>query len=202
MKWIMAILTMMTNNSMVISRSISHQTEYRYNTRAKNQINWMLQRNPTTKENHDASQDFEYNAGHWNIHVLKENWGITYAPVKGRRWDIKESSNSGDRSGVEEHVLGDVQNAGFKRIVANHTKPAAQLDNPMYQYGKVLKFIRSKHLTGKQMTRQPVKRFSAGLPAGCVMKKKKVLRCRTIKYRGRGITYCWYENVKVCSSVD
>ena len=48
----------------------------------------------------------------------------------------------------------------------------------------------------------PVKRVTGGMPAVCVPVKKKVLKCRTIKYRGRGITYCWYEDEEDCYSLD
>ena len=58
-----------------------------------------------------------------------------------------------------------------------------------------------KRVTGGM---HPVKRVTGGMPAVCVPVKKKVYKCRTIKYRGRGITYCWYENEdqEDCASLD
>ena len=49
---------------------------------------------------------------------------------------------------------------------------------------------------------ETTKRVTIGMPAVCVLKNNKVLRCRTIKYRGRGITYCWYQKKKICTSLD
>ena len=56
-----------------------------------------------------------------------------------------------------------------------------------------------KRVTGGE---HPVKRVTGGMPAVCVPVKKKVYKCRTIKYRGRGITYCWYEDEEDCYSLD
>ena len=56
----------------------------------------------------------------------------------------------------------------------------------------------------KLINGDPVKRVTGGMPAVCVPVTKKVYKCRTIKYRGRGITYCWYELVdeEDCASLD
>ena len=158
--------------------------------------------------------------------TLRNRWDPEAAPAEVD-WYIETSSTSGNTPGNAAKKLASGMRNHFPRIRSfrNPVKRQKQLDDQQdsaikqdtwiieYYQGKFLDEVSKTALKedpgkinngGPWTKRHPVKRVTGGMPAVCIPMTKKVYKCRTIKYRGRGITYCWYEleDKEDCASLD
>ena len=207
MKFLITTILTVTSSKWIVASLIA-----RHSIRTDNHNLQMTPRNPK-KESSKRLSGNEYNLPKsarrylWYtmpVAVKSGRWDPSSNPalIKSGRWDPNSDENSGDEPNILEDgppTAGlNVQNEVINR--GRHTKPSTQYREAIDRFVSVSKFGKSNHQTGEEES-QPTKRFTAGLPAIC-KKPKTVSRCRTAKYEGRGVTYCWYEITQVCTSVD